>query len=653
MLSDPELLSRLRKSVRLTGLNADPSLLAADQQPMVVTNRLAQTTLRYLTNKVDPRAGQQLSEELRSLSGPEEYELLFENSGYTFFHVVQYLYEFAKSYARTPDRAYFCAGMGRGGGGLEVAPHTEFISLIRLLTTALPPGNDRHHLQTLIRELGPAFLNRIFTSGLLLAEVEPDGDNKLTFTLRYADRERLAMGLAALGHEGDTGAFFINSALHIQGLLQLAWQTFTRAADHAVVMEDLIENRSEDAILGIHRACVCVWTVGWRDDVELNRLVDQEAIFEQARSMIEGLQRKDLEYYLQRIKTLEVRIQTLERETFQGLIGGSRQMVRVYQTIQQVAPTGLTILIRGETGTGKELVARAVHQSSDRADGPFVAVNCAAFPETLLESELFGHERGAFTGADHTRPGRFERASGGTLFLDEIGDITTATQVKLLRVLEDQSFERIGGDRTITTDARILAATNRNLEAMIASGQFREDLYFRLNVLPIDLPPLRTRSEDIPQLAQHFLDRSVLRSGKSISGISRGAMKRLLNHTWPGNVRDLQNVIERAVIVYGSGETLTESHVNSAIGLKPATTDERLNVRQREILTVLTEADTCTLEELSEEIGTSSREGSSRRTFQNDLRALTNRGFVGWNKKGSARAYHITPEGDRYVQSLR
>ena len=649
MPKESDLLLRLRKSIRLTGLNADLATLDPLQQSMVVTNRLAQTTLRYLTDEVDALAGQRLSEELRTLSSPEEYELLFDESGYTFYHVVQFLYEFAKTYAETPDREYFCAGMGRGGGGLEVAPHTEFISLIHLLISALPDSNDEQHLVGLIQELGPTFLGRIFTSGLLKIDLLPQGNRRLEVTLCYAQREQLTDGLRELGHGEDAGAFFMNSALHIQGLLQLAWMTFSRD-ETSVTMENLIEDREQGLLDDISDSCSCGWPVNWTADVELDRTTDGETIFTLARVVVEALQRKDLEYYLQRIKTLEVQVQALEEGSrFHELIGGSKQMRLVYQTIQQVAPTGLTVLIRGETGTGKELVARAVHQCSGQSDGPFVPVNCAAFPESLLESELFGHERGAFTGADREKPGRFEMASGGTLFLDEIGDVSSATQVKLLRLLEDQTFERVGGTKSITTDARIVAATNRNLEEMIASKEFREDLYFRLNVLPINIPPLRTRREDVALLAQHFLERSAARSRKQIEAISRGAMRRLVSHPWPGNIRDLQNVIERAVIVYASGRTLTEAHIVQALGLQPrgsASSDDPLNERQLKVLSVLEGAEPCVIHDLLDQIESSTGGGTSRRTLQNDLRSLDNRGLVAWTKRGSARAYRLTPEGE-------
>jgi transcriptional regulator with GAF, ATPase, and Fis domain len=214
-----------------------------------------------------------------------------------------------------------------------------------------------------------------------------------------------------------------------------------------------------------------------------------------------------------------------------------------------VAPTASTVLLRGETGTGKELVAHAIHINSPRESGPFVRVNCAALAPGILESELFGHEKGAFTGAVARRAGRFELADGGTLFLDEVGDLPVEVQIKLLRTLQEREFERVGGTETLKVDVRVVSATNRNLEAMIGEGKFREDLYYRLNVFPIHLPALRERVEDIPRLVEHFLIRFGRTSGKSIRGISAEALSVLQGYAWPGNVRELENAIERAMIV--------------------------------------------------------------------------------------------------------
>jgi transcriptional regulator with GAF, ATPase, and Fis domain len=214
-----------------------------------------------------------------------------------------------------------------------------------------------------------------------------------------------------------------------------------------------------------------------------------------------------------------------------------------------VAPTRSTVLITGETGTGKELIAGLIHRASPRAEGPLVKVNCAALPETLLESELFGHERGAFTGADRQRIGRFEEASGGTLFLDEIGDTSVATQAKLLRVLQEQRFHRLGGSKLLRTDARIVSATNQDLSTLIAESRFREDLFFRLNVIRIDLPPLRERPEDLIDLAHHFLREFGPQMRHPIRGFTDAALVRIRSHHWPGNVRELNNTLERAVLI--------------------------------------------------------------------------------------------------------
>ncbi len=231
-----------------------------------------------------------------------------------------------------------------------------------------------------------------------------------------------------------------------------------------------------------------------------------------------------------------------------NIVAISPKMQEVLATVERVAPTNSTVLLGGESGVGKDLVARAIHEKSRRASGPFVKINSTAIPENLLESELFGYEKGAFTGAATSKPGKFELADKGTLFLDEIGDVPPAIQVKLLRVLQEREFERLGGTRTIKVDVRLLAATNRDLRAALEDGTFREDLYYRLNVVPIDIPPLREHKEDIPGLANLFLARFAKDSGRSetITGISAPAMQLLVSHYWPGNVRELQNVIERA-----------------------------------------------------------------------------------------------------------
>jgi Nif-specific regulatory protein len=232
-----------------------------------------------------------------------------------------------------------------------------------------------------------------------------------------------------------------------------------------------------------------------------------------------------------------------------GIIGTSSSMREVYEMLTQVAPSDATVLITGESGTGKELVAAELHRLSKRAAGPLVKVNCAALPESIVESELFGHEKGAFTGATAQRKGRFELAHSGTIFLDEIGDLSSQIQVKLLRVLQERELERVGGTSTIKVDVRLVAATNRNLEDEVKAGRFREDLYYRLNVFPLRIPPLRERKSDIMLLADHFTGKYGEKNGKPIRRISAPAIELLINHSWPGNVRELENCIERAVIL--------------------------------------------------------------------------------------------------------
>jgi len=236
------------------------------------------------------------------------------------------------------------------------------------------------------------------------------------------------------------------------------------------------------------------------------------------------------------------------------IIGQSEPMRGVYDVIEKVADTPSTVLITGESGTGKELIARALHENSSRKDKPFVSVNCAAIPPDLLESELFGYEKGAFTGAVSSKPGRFELAHGGTLFLDEIAEIPVSMQVKLLRALQEQQFERVGGIKTITVDSRFVAATNRDLKTSIAEGGFREDLYYRLNVVHVHLPPLRERPSDIPLLLEHFVQKFNDKLGRSMTGFEDSAVKQLFRYGWPGNIRELENVVERCVIFAEDGE---------------------------------------------------------------------------------------------------
>jgi nitrogen regulation protein NR(I) len=253
-----------------------------------------------------------------------------------------------------------------------------------------------------------------------------------------------------------------------------------------------------------------------------------------------------------------------EGDARDALVGNSRVMQSIYKEIGRIASKPVNVLIRGETGTGKELIARAIYQHSDRAKAPFIAINCAAIPETLLESELFGHERGAFTGAELRRIGRFEQADHGTIFLDEIGDMTPGTQVKLMRVLQEKTVQRLGGKETISVDVRVIAATHRNLESAIVANQFREDLFYRLSVVVITLPPLRDRKEDIPQIVRYFLRKHAPELGVAEPSIHPDALDALCAQHWPGNVRELENVVRKLLLI-AQGYTINADHVSTAL----------------------------------------------------------------------------------------
>jgi DNA-binding NtrC family response regulator len=269
---------------------------------------------------------------------------------------------------------------------------------------------------------------------------------------------------------------------------------------------------------------------------------------------------------LREVKAL--RRQLREHGTFGPMIGNSPEMRKIYQVVEQSAPTSASVLITGESGTGKELVAQTIHQLSPRSAFPFVAINCAAIPETLLESEIFGHEKGAFTGAADRRPGCFELADRGTLFLDEIGEMTPPTQVKLLRVLQERRFRRLGGRNEQSVDVRVIAATNIDPLEAVQKGKLREDLYYRLNVFAMRLPPLRERKEDLPLLAQSFVTEFNSRNQKAIAGVDQAAMRMLEHYAWPGNVRELRNVIERATIL-ASGPFIEPRHLPPALSNEP------------------------------------------------------------------------------------
>jgi two-component system NtrC family response regulator len=300
-----------------------------------------------------------------------------------------------------------------------------------------------------------------------------------------------------------------------------------------------------------------------------------------------SLRARDLEN-----ENTELRGQLADRFSFDGIIGRSSKLDDVFRVVSKVAPTDTTVLLLGESGTGKELLARAIHYTSGRRDRPFVTVNCSAIPENLMESELFGHVKGAFTGAIKDKPGKLELADGGTIFLDEIGDLRPELQGKLLRALQEMEFERVGGTETLSVDVRVLAATNKDLSDAVSKGAFREDLFYRLSVVPITIPPLRDRKDDVPLLVDHFLKKF---AGERKVRISRRALDLLADYDWPGNVRELENVIERAIVlaegeVIGEGDlpdfvTLKEERHTSDNALKAATLDE---IEKSAILSALT-----------------------------------------------------------------
>ena len=269
---------------------------------------------------------------------------------------------------------------------------------------------------------------------------------------------------------------------------------------------------------------------------------------------------KSLEVRALRDENQKLREELGQRYQFDNIVGRSAAMREIFATIQRVAPTRATVLLAGESGVGKDMIARAIHHHSPRADRPFVKINCSALPENLMESELFGYEKGAFTGANITKPGKFEQADTGTVFLDEIGDVPANIQVKLLRILQEREFERLGSNKTRHIDVRVLAATNVDLRAALEQGTFREDLYYRLNVLPLDIPPLRERKEDIPFLAEHFVTKISKDIGSPVTSISEQAIERLAQYHWPGNVRELENVIERSMVL-SSGPVLESEDI--------------------------------------------------------------------------------------------
>jgi DNA-binding NtrC family response regulator len=328
------------------------------------------------------------------------------------------------------------------------------------------------------------------------------------------------------------------------------------------------------------------------------------------------------------VENVSLRKQLDSKFGLENIVGESPVMKEIFDVVQQVAPTRVTVLVLGESGTGKELIAKALHQLSPRAKQPFVTVHCAALSPTLLESELFGHERGAFTGAHERRIGRFEQAQGGTLFLDELGEIDATIQVKLLRFLGERTFERVGSNKTLTADVRLVAATNKNLEEMVKAGKFREDLFFRLRVVEIELPPLRERSGDIPLLAQSFLREFAKENGKPVNDFTVDALEALLHYNWPGNVRELRTAIEHAVVL-SRGERIALRDLPPSVRREGAASETK--IFQGKDLTIKDAEKQLIVRALKETEGNRTRAaqkiGMSRRTFHRKLHAYQLEGF--------------------------
>ncbi|MFO1503484.1 MAG: sigma 54-interacting transcriptional regulator [Steroidobacteraceae bacterium] len=357
------------------------------------------------------------------------------------------------------------------------------------------------------------------------------------------------LGLSADQVAGTYGKSFIPDTPEAQRRLREAFESVGKGTDTSGVVLEL-QRRDGRQIF------IQWWSKPTHDGSYTRTMfvdITQRVLMEQEQARLKAQN----SYLIEEIKTVH---------NFEEIVGASHGLVRVLENVQRVAPADATVLITGESGTGKELIARAIHSASARADKPFIKVNCAALPTSLVESELFGHERGAFSGAIQRRIGRFELANGGTIFLDEIGEVPMDVQVKLLRVLQEREFERIGSNQPLHTDVRVIAATNRDLLKSIKAGDFRADLYYRLNVFPIHLPPLRSRREDIPLLVRFFVQKYASRIGRKVDSIAPETMDALVRYPWPGNIRELENIVERALILSSSPELTIDADVLAVAG---------------------------------------------------------------------------------------
>ena len=458
--------------------------------------------------------------------------------------------------AKAPQGARFCSQCGGAlSSGIDAALEGAAQAFQRADYDAV-----RQSLEPALKGLrGPALGQACLYLGLSLKEqgLQSEAEARLRESIRHDPGSPLGYGvladlLMAQGRHSEAAASYqaamdnVKDASSLPALLNDLGVAHFRAGELEPAAEAFkaVLKRQPDDANALHNLGMLYLKQGLGE--ELRQDLREFLQAEKAEQLLLGLTRS---------LVAGARGQAAEPERY-GIVGQSRSIRDVMDLLGRAAASDANVLLLGENGTGKELVARAVHLSGPRANGPFVAVNCAALPETLLESELFGYEKGAFTGANATKPGRFELAAGGTLFLDEIGDLQPSLQVKLLRAVQEKAFERLGGTRTIKADFRLVTATHRDLRRMVVEGTFREDLFYRLFVIPIQLPPLRERLEDIELLANHFLARNAQRMGRKAPRLAPDALQRLREHRWPGNVRELENLLERAVAMH-QGPVLT------------------------------------------------------------------------------------------------
>jgi transcriptional regulator with GAF, ATPase, and Fis domain len=413
------------------------------------------------------------------------------------------------------------------------------LELLDELLTTLPDSESLSDLFPRIMAMAAKALPH--DAAALLIRARPGGDARVAATTGLPMAPSATASMSALLVEETDWDHDVDGTAPVEG-----YASMLRVAIR-------LEGRLAGALMFLSRTAAAF---GQADTLAARRVADRVAVILSRDREIEAVRRAD--EATARAARLEARVKRLTEELdartgYRRVVGESKQWRQVLTQATQVAATETTVLLLGESGTGKEVVARFVHRGSNRSHGPFIALNCAALPEQLLEAELFGYERGAYTGATQSKPGQLEQAAGGTLFLDEVGEMSPSAQAKFLRVLQEREFQRLGGTRVIRTDARILAATNRDLPRAIANGQFREDLYYRLNVFAIRLPPLRERRDDVLPLSQAFLTEIGKNIGRPPSGISRDAKQMLVDYHWPGNVRELRNILERAAILCDGG----------------------------------------------------------------------------------------------------